>query len=889
MNFSIAKRFPYQWVLFFGTVILVSLMTSREILISENKEIEHQHTLVISQNWPGKTTTQVEELLTKPWEMMLKSVSGYLELKSVSEFGNVTMHLKLNEGIGKEEIIRTIRNLYILNQDLFPKDVLFPRFMFDSGNDSNLILLRRISKTKSPPPAELLRKIQNVTGVKKISYQPESETEIQINLDHNFLLSGFSPSMTEIYKRLRHHLDSVSYDPGQNQYFLKEYPANPSEWKNVLLLAQGKTFLPLGKIASVSISNVHGKNHTRINGSSFESLVIFTNNAFQLIQLSFLLDSYLPEFPDWQFVFSSQEELIENIAFIFYFYLGIEGIYFLYFGIVKREWILCFIHTGTFLLFLIFLFFCLKCLGIPIGISGFVFLLLLKVQLPLISFRRMVVHKKQIFTGSLILILSLYFQLLPSSILNLLMIFLFALFFYPILLHLFLNLWKREGKQSFSLQELQIQKLNELVSKKEPGSFNTNTVLTFSLYFVTFLYSFPVLFDPVSSFPHLDNIQLAKLEFPSYVAESERIRITKQVEQSILQKQLTNLLVVTHKNTRSDFYMKWKEGIHSLHFKNLPSEMGYFHFLEGMDGFESTILRFTNMDPNSLEKSVLKMIPWIQVQKKVSDVILGFQPSTEGVEFQTDAYQLTKMGVGIDPSIRETNLILQPNVVSKMLYGGKLVDVKLNSNHTISKENFQKQPVAVGNGKILYPESLRHYSTHQNLGKIYHKNAETSMEIIVKGEGINWNLMEDGIQTLLAKDKTQLAERSKSDHGTIKYQFIFLLLFQIPFFFRKKYWIELLSFLFAFVILCKCQFQFFSRNYDQLCFIPFLFIMFRMNSYQKKIPPFYLSFPYVGLLIVTYFYPWKSGVYLFQSLFLFQVFGIISDKFKNNLRIFRTR
>ncbi|WP_322113539.1 efflux RND transporter permease subunit [Leptospira paudalimensis] len=889
MSFFFVTRFPYQWLMFFGTIILISLMTCREIILSENREIFDQHTLVITQNWPGKTTDQVEESLTKPWEMMLKSVSGYLEIKSVSEFGSISMHLKLNEGIQKEEFLRTIRNLYILNQNVFPKGVLFPRFTFDSGNDSNLILLRRISKTKMPPPSELLRKIQNLTGVKKITYQPESEAEIQINVDHNHLLDGVSPSMSEIYDRLRHHVDSVSFEPGQNQYFLKEYPVDPTEWEKVLILAQGKTFLPLGKIATTSITKVYGKNHTRINGSSFESIVIIANNPFHLIQLSLFLDSYLPEDPDWQFVFSSHEELIENIKFIFYFYLVIEVFYFLYFGFLKREWILTIKHTLIFILFLMILFFSLTSLGISIGISSFVFLLLLKVQLPFIHFRRMILHKKQLYAGSLILFVSFYFQLVPTSILNLVLIFLFALVLYPILLHSFFIFWQREGKQSFSLKDLQIQKLNELVSKKEHPRLHTIPFLSFSFFVLSFLYSLPLLFKPVSSFPHMDNIQLAKLEFPSYVAESERIRITKQVEQSILQKQLTNLLVVTHKNTRSDFYMKWKEGIFPFHFKNLPSEMGYFHFIEEMDGFESTILRFTNTDPKSLETSVLRIIPWIQAQKKVTEVILGFQPSTEGIEFKADPFHLAKMGVGFDPSIRETNLLLQPNVVSKMLYGGKLVDVKLNSIHTISKENFKKQPVVIGNGRIHYIESLRHYSTRQNLGKIYHKNAETSMEIIVKGESINWHSMEEGIRTLLGKDKTQLVERSKTNHETSRYRFIYLFLCFIPFFFRKKYSIEFLSFMFAYVILCKWQTQFFNRNYDQFCFIPFLFLFFRMNSYKKNNIPFYLSLPYLGLLFGTYFYPWKAGVDLFQSLFLFQVFGILSDKFKNNLKIFRTR
>ncbi|MCW7461944.1 AcrB/AcrD/AcrF family protein [Leptospira limi] len=889
MSFSFVARFSYQWILFFGSVILISLMTCREIVLSENRETFDQHTLVITQNWPGKTTNQVEESLTKPWEMILKSVSGYLELKSVSEFGSVSLHLKLSEGIQKEEFIQTIRNLYILNQNLFPKGVLFPRFIFDSGNDSNFILLRRISKNKVPSPDEFLRKIQNLTDVKKITYQPESETEIQIKVDHNRILNGVTPSLSEIYDSLRHHLDSVTYDPRQDQYFVNEYSVEPSDWEKVLILNQRNVYLPLGKIASTSITKVYGKNHTRINGSSFESILIFANNPFQLIQLSFLLHSILLEFPDWQIVFSSQEEFLDNIKVIFYFYLVIEVFYFLYFGILRRQWISNIIHIFSFILFLVLLFFSFRCLKIPIGYSGFVFLLLLKVILPFMNFRRIIVHKKQLFSASIIFLIAVYSQLVPISILNLVLIFLFALVLYPILSYLFFIFWRLVGKRNLSFRDMQIQKLNELILKKELTRFNTVSVLSLSILFLTFLYSLPALFNHVSSKPQLDNVKLARLEFPSYVAESERNRITRQVEESILQKQLTNLLVVTHKNVRSDFYMKFNEGVHSLQFKNLPSEMGYFHFLEEIDGFEPTILRFTNKDPKLLESSVLKIIPWIQIQKKVTEVILGFQPSTEGIEFKADANHLTQMSVDLDPTIRETNLLLQPNVVSKMLYSGKLVDVKLIADHSISKENFKKQPIVVGNGQIQYPESLRQYSTHQNLGKIFHKNAETSMEIFVKGENINWISIEDGIHTLLAKDETQLVERTETNDGTKKYRFIFLLSFLMPFFFRKKYRIDFLSFVFAFVILCKWQTQFFTRNYDQLCFIPFLFVFFRMNSRKKIILPFYLTLPYIGLLFGSYFYPWKSGVYLFQSMFLFQVFGIIFDKSKNNLKIFRTR
>ncbi|XDD47414.1 efflux RND transporter permease subunit [Leptospira sp. WS39.C2] len=889
MRNSIFQLYPYQCFFGIGCLILFSILSSPELQIGEWKPEEESQTLIISQNWPGKTASQLEESLIKPWEMMLKSVGGYREIKSTSEFGSVTLYLNLIKGYSKEELLQSVRNLYLLNQNKFPREIHFPRFRYDSDSESNFILLKRNSNSQKNSLRHLESKIKDLTWVNQYEYIPEFQSEIQIEIKPNVVFDPKYPSITEIFHYLQNQVATIQYDPRVGRFFLNEFPRQKENWEKVSVPLQNKGVVLLSQIATIQLKRITGKNQTRINGSGFESILIHTTSVIQQMLLLSELESLLEQFPDWHIVFSNHEELILNIKGYLFFYILIEILFVLYFGIVRNHWFFVFVNIISYFTLFVLITFLFSKAKIPLGDPSFVFLILIRYPLTFISLRVLFVKGKQIIFFLFVFGFGIYLKFFPNSVIGILLLLILSLFFYPLVQDLLVWMCNQKKECLRMSQSTKTPVVYRILINQKQANLNYLKFLTIFVFFIILILSFRQVFTLIPTTSNSGSIQMAKLEFPTYVTESERNRITKQVEETILNKNWTNLLVVKLKNFRSDFYMKFNENVAIRDFSRLPTEMGYFHFTKENGSIQTYTLRFTNPNPVLLEESVLKLLPWLKSQKQIEEVVLGFQPSIEGLGFQTNSSERVMMDWGMDPSIKEMNFILHENVASKMVGNGKLIDVKLKVPLKMSMDEFKKHPFHFGSGYLTFVEFLRNYNPKKILGKIYHKDVEISMEIFVKGDEINWDKIHHGISQLLSKEDTRFVEQYEASDEEPKYRIVYLMVLVMTLILRKKYVTKYFCLFAVMVFIWKTQNIMFTRDYLQFSLLLFLIVFFQITVPLKKQNQIYFSLPYIGLFIGSFLYPWGGGNYLFQTITIFLLYGFFVLKWNHFLELFRTR
>lgn len=146
MNRRWVWQFRYRIFSFVLFLTLLSLFSLNNVLLGEDHVPEKMVTIQITHQWPDKTASQVEEEITKPWEQILKPISGYKQIDSISEQGNAQLNLELEKGIKSQEVVQSIRNEFLLQRHRFPQDSFSPRIRSDEVEDHYILILQKIKK-----------------------------------------------------------------------------------------------------------------------------------------------------------------------------------------------------------------------------------------------------------------------------------------------------------------------------------------------------------------------------------------------------------------------------------------------------------------------------------------------------------------------------------------------------------------------------------------------------------------------------------------------------------------------------------------------------------------------------------------------------------------------
>ncbi|MCW7477183.1 efflux RND transporter permease subunit [Leptospira bandrabouensis] len=873
-------------VLFF--VLLSTLSIQRLVFAPEIPDLDDDG-LQITTFWPNKTALQIEENITKPWEQILKSISGYKKIESISEIGSSLIHLELERGFEKQNLIQIIRNEYLLQRQRFPEDSHFPKIKFGKPDNHHIIILQNIREGNEKSRKELEQKIRNISGLESLTHYSHKESEMVVQLNSNWIHAKEFPSLSQIFTTIRNYHWGFGLDQSNQIWFQKDFPVQFTSFSQMEIpfrFGEGFKFTSLGKLSLEEKVLRHG---TRINGLSSETMILKAESHISQYHLTRELETLLEEYTDWILLYSSHQEMMNDwfrffIIFfsvdlflvIFVSYLGLEGI--------KLSVYFCAYYTSL----LVFLGVCIL-FAIPIG-KIFLFLLILwKYFFAIVSVRRVGVWVKQSFFSFFIFSILIYLDWIPKVfgfILLSNLYFFLAITFLKKLFTPFVSItfpqfyWSGLDSIVFLIRKFWNQ-------PDRSQSFSKFLLVSFFLFssFLLAIYS-AIFFHPLK-IPD-GTIQMAKLEFPTSIPEQESLRITKQVEDTILKKRITDLLVVKQNPSNAVFYYLLNEKGLEKGLHNLPTESGYFHTLSDSEVDTGFILRFSNADTQVLENNILPLVPWLRNFDGISEVVLCFQPSTEGLELHVPSTFGNILSYGITDVIRERSLDLQPAIVGRMLINKKLTDIRFLVDQNKNLERYQEKGVKLTKGITLFDKSFSQYKEIKTPGRIYHKNGDTSLEILIKGQNIKWDELKSKINLFLSNGPVKLSEISLQKKSEMKYRPIFLFFWIGLFLFRKKskfHWFLILN---LFLILWKIQTSFFSDEYlvfGTVCISLSVFHFLTIDLLKVT----YKMVPLLFLVFISYLFPGEGGKFLFEGLFLVLIFFISKDKIFYIGNFFKTK
>ncbi|TGM81312.1 efflux RND transporter permease subunit [Leptospira mtsangambouensis] len=876
----------------FALVLFLSMLSVfqlGELLLGEESFLQVPESIQITVQWPGKTALQVEEKITKPWEQILKGISGYKEIESISERGSSQIHLELEEDIKKEDIVATIRNEYLLQRQRFPTDSLSPKIQIKKLEDQFIVILQKISKNSDRSRRRLENQIRNIAGVSSFVHHPGSEKEVVLEIQGNRIQSFEFPSVSVLFDSIRNYNFGFHYDLEQGLWFQKDFPLNPKDWSNFGIPSRFGEGLLVSSFGTVSMREKKSHHGTRINGLQSETILINAKSGTSLYHITGELTSLLSNDKDWILLYTSYQDFFNDLSrfFVLFFLLDLVLLISPIFFRIEIKTVL-YRLLSFYIASLLFLGLS-SVFSFSIGRSTLFQLLVWKYFLVIFPVRRLGKWNLPNFVSVLILWIFVLLHWIPKILGIISLVHLYFLLLVPFLKNLFLSF----SKKSFSCFPL-LTKNKYFPYKQWNFGENQDSQKKTRVFFVGLCLIIGILvsfgsslgFVPVTS--SYGTVQIARLEFPTSLPEPESIRITKQVENEILSRKITDLLILKQNPSSAVFYFRLNELGEKNGFKNLPTESGYFHLLGESESNSDRKIRFSNANTEILEKKIFSIIPWLQTKKEVEEVVLCFQPSTDGWNFQSPAKYRNLLGFDLNDSIRERSLELQSSIVGKMIFEKKIMDIRFFVKPDNQLDRYPQKPIKMSSGNPVFTETFTNYKTVKTQGRIYRKNGETSLEILVKGKSIHWEELESKIRKLLGNDIVRLSETIPTKESLPKYRPVFVLMLSVLFLYRKKHKTFWLIPCICFLFLWRINTSVLGGDYFLYgTVLSFLFILLlwipRSTLHASLLIPFSLLFGF------SYLLPGLGGKFFMGGFLLISIFFLLYLKMLQKWKIMKTK
>lgn len=883
------RCFRYRLLAVAIFIVLVSVFCIDKLTFADEISPEISKTIQITVNWPNKTAIQVEEKITKPWEQILKSISGYKSIESISEVGSSLIRLELREGIEIQNVIQSIRNEYLLQRHRFPEDSLFPRIKLGRLENQYILILQNIRNDPTKNRKGLEQKIRNISGLESLVHYSHKEREILVQIYSDWIQTQEFPSLSQIFTTIRNFQWGFQLDESLGIWFPKDYPPNKESFSKLGLpsrLGEGIKFSSLGKVAFEERAVRHG---TRINGASSETMILNAESATSLYHLTNELKPILAEYNDWILLYSSHQELVNEFIRFIIILISVDLVLIIFSSYLNLErFHLAVYFFSYYTSLLLFLSVC-SIFAYPLGKMNFFLFIVWKYFFAFVSSKRISFWNKKVSYSLFIFFLFVYLDWIPKVFGLILLANFYFYISISFLNGLFGHFVRIPFPQfKFRLFDTSFYFLRKVLDQSKQSKSLFKVLGIFVFFAMGILFSF---FSSISLYsltiPN-GSIQMARLEFPTSIPEQETLRITKQVEDVILERNVTDLLVVKQSATNADFYFRLNELGVSNGMRNLPSESGYFHVLGESIVNSGHILRFSNAETSILERNILPLVPWIRNFPGVTEVILCFQPSVDGLELQSNAKFGSFLNFGKEELVRERSLNLQSAIVGRMLIDKKLTDIRFLVKQNKEVENYSGKGVKLSNGITLFDKSVSHYKEIKTPGRIYHKNGDTSLELLVKGENIHWNELESKINKLLSEGPVRLSEISPQKKSEMKYRPIFLFISIFIYSFRKKSKLHSWMILILFLFLFRIQISIFGDEYLLFGATSITLVIFEIWS-RDYINYLKHCIPLIFLVLIAYLFPGEGGKFLFEGLLLVSLFILMKFKLFSILDLFKTK
>jgi HAE1 family hydrophobic/amphiphilic exporter-1 len=279
---EIGVRKPVTTLMFFIAVLIIGIVMFTRLSVDFLPEIENPVVTVLTE-WPGASTEDVENKVTKMIERALGSVNNLKEMTSVTKEGISSVTCEFIWGTNLDEASNDMRsNLDRVVGDL-PDDVETPRLMkFNTSQIPiqffGITVTENVENLYDIIDKEVSDPLKRLPGVGTVNLFGGLEREIQILLDPE-RLAAFDVRLETVVAILAAEnmtLPAGNIKVGSMDYTIRvpgEF-VSPEELESVVIRSEGGSYVYLRDIARVVDGFAEERRITEINGRRGMMMII---------------------------------------------------------------------------------------------------------------------------------------------------------------------------------------------------------------------------------------------------------------------------------------------------------------------------------------------------------------------------------------------------------------------------------------------------------------------------------------------------------------------------------------------------------------------------------------------------------------------------------------
>ncbi|OFY87496.1 MAG: copper transporter [Bacteroidetes bacterium RIFCSPLOWO2_12_FULL_35_15] len=267
-------------------------------------------TIYINTVYQGNSPTNIENLVTKPIEKQLKSISGIKKINSTSLQDISIIMVEFNTGIDVPVAKQKVKDAIDKAQTDLPKDLTAQPNVMDVNLSEMPIMYVNIAgdmdlnKLKKYSDA-LKDRIESMKEITKVVMVGDLEREIQINVNM-YKLQAANLSLGDIGRALKSENMNISgglvpIDGMKRNLTIKAEFKTVEEIKNLVINSQTGAKLYLKDFAEVVDGNKEQESYARLEGKNVITLNIVKRSGENLIEASDKINATIKEMQEKNF------------------------------------------------------------------------------------------------------------------------------------------------------------------------------------------------------------------------------------------------------------------------------------------------------------------------------------------------------------------------------------------------------------------------------------------------------------------------------------------------------------------------------------------------------------------------------------------------------------
>ncbi len=261
-------------------------------------------TIYVNTVYFGNSPTNIENLVTKPIEKQLKSISGVKKLNSTSVQDVSVILVEFNTNVNVADAKLKVKDAVDKAAMDLPKDLTrqpnvqeiafsdLPIMYVNMAGKMDLIKLKRYAD-------DLKDKIEGMKQISRVQMVGDLEREIQINVDM-YKLQASNLSIADIERAVKYENMNISgglvpMDGMKRNLSIKSEFKTVEEIKNLIVTSGSGAKLFLKDIAEVKDGNKEQESYARLEGKNVITLNIIKRSGENLIEASDKINATIEE------------------------------------------------------------------------------------------------------------------------------------------------------------------------------------------------------------------------------------------------------------------------------------------------------------------------------------------------------------------------------------------------------------------------------------------------------------------------------------------------------------------------------------------------------------------------------------------------------------------